>query len=955
MSYAMHVGRVGALAVALGIGLAVANTPGVAWAAPDTGADPSEVSGQAPDQKDDDKGDPPDGGPLNGSVDPHDSGDSDDADDKVESGDSGTLPGAMQVDSSGGAVYLTKPGTKGAQSGNEDVADRDKDRALPERKRLRAGKPDSRAQAALVPKKPKHLVLTASAPPSPSAEGLDAKERASALRVAPSNGRADQVVQSTRPVAEIAPQVLKTAVSPTVTPSVVVAPEPEPTNLMSRVLSLVTLVPAAGDGQPAGGESPLFLSCLAACRRVSQQASMEDEKSLRVADPTETSLMLAEADSGAQLMMAMAAVTVDPPTVGAPDQVTGAVSGSLNGYTVTGAPASGTVTVIGDTYTYTPTVPARLRAALTTQPDYDSFPVALSGQPAATVTVPVLPALAATESSVPLGTGSNPSAVAVYGNLTYVANATARTVKVINTDTNQVIATVPVQTSPSAIAVSPDGKAVWVANAGSRTVQRIDTQSKTVVATVTVGTTPTALAVTADSVWVANAGSRTVQRIDTIPNRTTTNKVVATTTVGSTPSAIAVSGDRVYVANKSGNSISVISASTNKVISTKSSVTAPSALAVTDGKLYVTQQTLNRVLVLNSASMAQITTISVQSAPTSVAISRDGSLAYVASSNDRVSVIDTKANTVLSTVVTDTGTPTGGHAIAIDGTGTNTDIYLTDAASNSLRVLSVVRGNTAPFGGAATVNDPDTTIGVVTGSVIATDADGDALTYSVTGQPSAGGTVTLNEVTGSFSYQPSDPARDLAATTPNQDFTTFTVTATDRQAVTTIPVTVEIAPTQSTPQLAPTTTQISLGAWPDFLATKGSRVYVLNAGESTVSVIDTNTNTVIDTSDQLSAGGAMVLSPDGKLYVAEYIGNRVLVLDSATLEQVDTINVTTTYGGTLAVSQDGERLYVGSTKYDSSPTTTSTAIPTSTNTGILTTFTRIRRVPYRWSTLRPRS
>ncbi len=204
---------------------------------------------------------------------------------------------------------------------------------------------------------------------------------------------------------------------------------------------------------------------------------MEDEKSLRVADPTETSLMLAEADSGAQLMMAMAAVTVDPPTVGVPNQVTGAVSGSLNGYTVTGAPASGTVTVIGDTYTYTPTVAARLRAALTTQPDYDSFPVALSGQPAATVTVPVLPALAATESSVPLGTGSNPSGVAVHGNYAYVANRTARTVKVINTDTNQVIATVPVQTSPSAVAVSPDGKAgVAVTNGASGTVRRIDTQ-----------------------------------------------------------------------------------------------------------------------------------------------------------------------------------------------------------------------------------------------------------------------------------------------------------------------------------------------------------------------------------------------------------------------------------------------------------------------------------------------
>ncbi len=99
MSYAMYVGRVGALAVALGIGIAMANTPGVAWAAPETGTDPSGVSGQAPEQKDDGKGDPPDGGPLNGSVDPDDSGDSDDSDDKVESGDPGTLPGGMQVDS----------------------------------------------------------------------------------------------------------------------------------------------------------------------------------------------------------------------------------------------------------------------------------------------------------------------------------------------------------------------------------------------------------------------------------------------------------------------------------------------------------------------------------------------------------------------------------------------------------------------------------------------------------------------------------------------------------------------------------------------------------------------------------------------------------------------------------------------------------------------------------------
>ena len=34
MGYAIYIGRVGALAVALGVGVAVASTPGVAWAEP---------------------------------------------------------------------------------------------------------------------------------------------------------------------------------------------------------------------------------------------------------------------------------------------------------------------------------------------------------------------------------------------------------------------------------------------------------------------------------------------------------------------------------------------------------------------------------------------------------------------------------------------------------------------------------------------------------------------------------------------------------------------------------------------------------------------------------------------------------------------------------------------------------------------------------------------------------
>ena len=45
MSSARYVGRVGALAVALGIGAVIAGVPGVAWAGPEGEPDPSDAPG----------------------------------------------------------------------------------------------------------------------------------------------------------------------------------------------------------------------------------------------------------------------------------------------------------------------------------------------------------------------------------------------------------------------------------------------------------------------------------------------------------------------------------------------------------------------------------------------------------------------------------------------------------------------------------------------------------------------------------------------------------------------------------------------------------------------------------------------------------------------------------------------------------------------------------------------
>ena len=82
MSSARYVGRVGALAVALGIGAVIAGVPGVAWAGPEgdspdetkTSQSPSEGSGDTGDSKSGDTagdlgGAPDDGGDDGGSGD----------------------------------------------------------------------------------------------------------------------------------------------------------------------------------------------------------------------------------------------------------------------------------------------------------------------------------------------------------------------------------------------------------------------------------------------------------------------------------------------------------------------------------------------------------------------------------------------------------------------------------------------------------------------------------------------------------------------------------------------------------------------------------------------------------------------------------------------------------------------------------------------------------------------
>jgi len=901
MSAALYIGRVGALAVALGIGVAIAGVPGLAWAGPEPGSDPADSPGTSQGPSTDPGDSPSDSGDTGdtGDTDLEGGGDSGDPGDPGDADDSDGSAGGMKVDSSGGALTSTH-GKAGAKSNNKDrVADPPKRRSLIT---------------------PRNLSVTTSAPKT-AAHSADQPGRRAQVRLAPTGvapwkaPAPPQLKQTITPTVDMTLSARKPLVSPPVTATMSAAPKPTAMFGVSRWLSLVTLsTPIAGDRTPVTTDSSLLAAFLARGRQVSRRDSVEDESVARTVDSPQNSLMM------------MAAVT-SPPTAGTLDQNTGAVTGSLNGYTVTSQPTSGTVTVTGDTYTYKPTVAARLRAATTSQPDFDSFAVAMSGQPASTVTVPILPAALSNQSSMPAAGQpalNNPTGLAVNGTYAYVTNQNANTVSVINA-AGAVVKTIAVGSQPAAVAINSATGLAYVTNRASGTVSVINTASNTVVGSaIRVGTSPQDVAVNTMGtpiVVVANNGSSSVSIIEP-----TLNNKVTTVSLGfgnSAPTAVAISADgtRAYVTHRNisgGGAVSVINTSTRKVISTIAVGSSPLDVAVAGTNVYVANSGSGSVSVINTAANNGVTTINVGSSPTSLAVSPDGSVVVVARSDDNVAVIDTKTKTVIGTqLLLDTTSGDGGHVVAF---GSDGRILISDARETTVRVVGLARGNTVPV----SIKDPtvdiqDLSNGVVSGSLNVKDWDDDPLSFTVNGLSAATGSISFDS-TGGYIFTPTQAARDQAAQPDGPDTVSFTVRVKDRfDGFKDVAITVPVAPTQAAEPvdtgLSATTTPISLGAWPDFLASRGSRLYVLNAGEATVSVVDTDTNTVIQTSEQLQAGGAMTLSPDGKrLYVAEYMGNHVYVLDPETLElDGPPINVVTTYGGTLAVSPDSTRLYVGST------------------------------------------
>ena len=378
--------------------------------------------------------------------------------------------------------------------------------------------------------------------------------------------------------------------------------------------------------------------------------------------------------------------------------------------------------------------------------------------------------------------GTTPSGVVVSpdGQRLYVANTGSNTVSVINTATGQRIDATPsnifstdisVGSSPGALAVSADGKRLYVANTGSGTVsvintdtyQRIDANPSNIFSTdITVGSSPSALALGADGrLYVANRGSNTVSVINTATNTAGRHQPQYSGTqsisVGSSPSALVMGPDgRLYVANTGSGTVSVINTSGYGVANTYHRRKPARRYGAGRRRSAVCGQHRQQHGVGDQHRHQHGDRYQPECrwhpgnlrgpSPTSVALSPDGGLAYVANGDDTVSVIDTTDYTVVSTVAIDSDT-TGGHVVAVSPNGT---VYVTDAADNTVRVLTINRGNSAPIAGTVTVIGDLTLPGTPSGSlVMSADGSRAVITTSVT---DATGTTTrvaaINPATG---------------------------------------------------------------------------------------------------------------------------------------------------------------------------------------------------------------
>ena len=273
-----------------------------------------------------------------------------------------------------------------------------------------------------------------------------------------------------------------------------------------------------------------------------------------------------------------------------------------------------------------------------------------------------------------VGTGDNPTGVAVSGTTAYVVTNISNTLQVFdisNPTSPALLGSVTVGNGnfgPSGVAVS--GTRAYVVNVYSNTLQVYDVSnpaSPTLRGSAGTGNNPTGVAVSGSTAYVVNNNS-TLQVFDVSnPASPTLRGSVAT---GSNPNSVAVSGTTAYVTNDGSSTLQVFDASIPASPTLRGSVGTgnnPTSVAVSGTTAYVANygsSTLQVFDASNPASPALLGSVATGNHPTSVAVS--GPTAYVANYDNTLQVFDVRIP-ASPALLGSAGTNNGPVSMAVSG------------------------------------------------------------------------------------------------------------------------------------------------------------------------------------------------------------------------------------------------------------------------------------------------
>lgn len=649
MGNAKYIGRVGALAVALGIGMATAGSPGVADAEPS-----SPDSGTSADTS---------ASPTSGTPAGETTGSSPDTTDATSSEEQNRPTGT--VSASGGAEVDSSAERQEQAADEDEIAD---DTSVADAAITAPDPPDTEADTHDPVAPPDASSRdTFTSPPKPRGDAARASITTEQTRPTPADApsitassfasQATDVhvaaVQRSTPASDAAsPKPSNVVVTQTVT--IATSNGSAPTlgvvsGLASGLLGLVGLGPAATGTPAAPAEPPFLWAVLAWVRRQVQQTLFNRTPTAAPEQPV-------------------------TPTAGV-------VTGSINAfdadddplqYVVTRAPANGTVVVNSDgTYVYTPgagppaddsfevkvmDVGFHLHLGNLIAPDFGRSYI---------VTVPVDVSEAVVGTRIPVGDQPSTIEVRSDGARAYVLHGPSSRVSVIDTATDTVVATIPVGDAgwtSRGLALRPDGTQAYVITQrpdGVGFLAVIDTATNTVTKTILLGNnTFNGVAVDANGViYVVARGTSPsspgiVGTVDVV-----TGMVTPLAAVGREPQFVAVKpgGSQLYVTNFDDDTVSVVSG--NTVVTTIPVGDGADGIAFSSNgaRAYVTNFNAGTVSVIDTTTNSVIKTIAVGANPVGLTVSPDGTAIYVATfGSGKVTVIDTASLTVVEDIpVTD--------------------------------------------------------------------------------------------------------------------------------------------------------------------------------------------------------------------------------------------------------------------------------------------------------------